>query len=204
MGRIRAEARFVSSPGPQVFYCHHHLIRCWKGVRHLQCPVSIRCCSTGHLVGGAGHPDTAQCATVSPPSAQYRISIHYWVFSPLVMIGGQSRLGEVIMTNGRCRRESHRQRESMLFFLSPTFGICKVRGGGWWEHCSYLRFITSSRMGGGGWGVSPCKQGRGWGDRPPGDHSAIEVPGGDKAAVCELGSPGGETTPATGVRHPHN
>ena len=55
-----------------------------------------------------------------------------------------------------------------------------------------------------GGGLSPCKQARGWGDRPPGDHSAIEVPGGDKAAVCELGSPGGETTPATGVRHPHN
>ena len=138
MFKIRAEARFVSSPGPQVFFCHHHLIRCSKGVRHFQCPVSIRCCSTGHLVGGAGHPDTAQCATVSPPSAQYRISIHYWVFSPLVMIGGQSKLGEVIMTNGSCRRESHRQRESMLFFLSPTFGFHKVGGRGYCENTAQI------------------------------------------------------------------
>ena len=44
------------------------------------------------------------------------------------MIGGQSRLGEVIMTNGPCRRESHRHRESMLFFHFPIFGICKVGG----------------------------------------------------------------------------
>ena len=151
MARIRAEARFVSSPGPQVFYCHlHHLIRCWKGVRHLQCPVSIRCCSTGHLVGGAGHPDTAQCASVSPPSAQYRISIHYWVFSPLVMIGGQSRLGEVIMTNGRCRRESHRRRESMLFFLSPLFGFCKVEGDGG----NTAQICDSSQAAGWGEGVT--------------------------------------------------
>ena len=195
MGRIRAEARFVSSPGPQVFYCHHHLIRCSKGVRHLQCPVSIRCCSTGHLVGGAGHPDTAQCASVSPPLAQYRISIHYWVFSPLVMIGGQSRLGEVIMTNGRCRRESHRQRNQCCFSF-PQF-LESPRWGGYGGNTD-LQFITSSRMGG---GCHPVNRRE---DRPPGDHSAIEVPGGDKAAVCELGSPGGETTPATGVRHPHN
>ena len=183
-----------------MFYCHlHHLIRCSKGVRHLQCPVSIRCCSTGHLVGGAGHPDTAQCASVSPPSAQYRISIHYWVFSPLVMIGDRAGRGEVIMTNGRCRRESHRHRESMLFFLSPIFGISKV-GRIWWEH----RFAIHHKQQDGG-GCHPVNRREvGGTDRPPGDHSAIEVPGGDKAAVCELGSPGGETTPATGVGHPHN
>ena len=144
-----------------MFFCHHHLIRCSKGVRHFQCPVSIRCCSTGHLVGGAGHPDTAQCATVSPPSAQYRISIHYWVFSPLVMIGGQSKLGEVIMTNGSCRRESHRQRESMLFFLSPTFGFHKVGGRGYCENTAQI--CDSSQAAGWGVVVSPCKQARGWG-----------------------------------------
>ena len=162
-------------------------------------PVSGVHPSARHLVGVVGHPDTAQCASVSPlASAQYRISIHYWVFSTLVMIGGQNRLGEVIMTNGRCRRESHRHRNQCCFSF-PQF-LESPRWGGYGGNTD-LQFITSSRMRG---GVSPCKQARGWGDRPPGDHSAIEVPGGDKAAVCELGSPGGETTPATGVRHPHN
>ena len=96
-----------------------------------------------------------------PPSAQYRISIHYWVFSPLVMIGDRAGRGEVIMTNGRCRRESHRHRESMLFFLSPIFGISKV-GRIWWEH----RFAIHHKQQDEGGGVSPCKQARGWGDRP--------------------------------------
>ena len=160
MFKIRAEARFVSSPGPQVFFCHHHLIRCSKGVRHFQCPVSIRCCSTGHLVGGAGHPDTAQCATVSPPSAQYRISIHYWVFSPLVMIGGQSRLGEVIMTNGRCRRESHRHRNQCCFSFPQRLDSTRWGDGGIVR--TLLKFAIHHKQQDGG-RVSPCKQARGWG-----------------------------------------
>lgn len=102
-------------------------------------------------MGVVGHPDTAQCASVSPlASAQYRISIHYWVFSTLVVIGGQSRLGEVIMTNGCCRRESHRHWESMLFFLSPLFGFCKVEEDGG----NTAQICDSSQAAGWGEGVT--------------------------------------------------